>query len=765
MAKLNPLDYRIALITVLEIETQAALLMLDHRHEGEFPLKRGDDYVFHAGDINGRNVVIATFSAGSHHGIGVAASLASQTKRYFRNLWFGLLVGVAAGLPNHSKTPAVDIRLGDVLVALPKGESAGVISYGLGKTTDGNFELIDGGRALAKTEPVVRSAIGAIKINGPNGRRLFLPFYEAMKDEKHSFEHSISKTFRDPGQEKDELYVTGPDGSEMLVERARRPDDKRTRVWYGPIGSGDNLVKSSAERDRLRDSYNIIGLEMGAAGVMSSLPVGVIRGVCNYGDKHKNKQWQPYAAAMAASYAKAILMKVGEGDEVQMAHGSSNRNITKDKFDVDMISLAIPSVNIECEILCDLPSQTDQFFGREAQFNMMKQSLQETDGRKGAVLCGISGSGKTQLARTYISRERDTFSAIIWIDAASPQTIDQSFSQCADRIRLRFPQLSWTSVGYSPRMIVLEWLKRNASQKWLVVIDGMDDLLTSRTLFQSFENILSDSGAILITSTNPNMARVCRLAQITVEDLDLGSACSLILWRAMGILESDDEKSKFRSKPQLKIAETILVQQWTRDVAIILNGYTLGLELAGILISNGIVRMSMPPTIFESRYKQLTSIDPVIWNWAKPHTLFDIFDTLYANLVAKNRVAGHLLTLCSIYGPHDIPISFLKHLVFEKMDNSALAQEPFEELRSIFQDELSLNIAISELHEAFLVHKTYALDQSIVGFSVQGAACQWRIATLSSQRSQWIIQTLQGLAGYLASEVVRQRLVLLEDLA
>ncbi|KAK6199684.1 hypothetical protein LQW54_010002 [Pestalotiopsis sp. IQ-011] len=322
MVRLNPLDYRIALIAVLEIEAQAALLMLDHTHEGEFPLHRGDDYVFHAGDINGRNVVVATFPAGSNYGTGAAASLASQTKSYFRNLWFGLLVGVAAGLPNHSKTPAVDIRLGDVLVALPKGESAGLISYDLGKTTDDKFELLDGGRVLAKTEQVVRSAIGAIKVRAPNDRKLFLPFYEAIQDEEHSFEFSDDQTFRDPGQDEDKLYVTGSDGAEMLLQRDRRHDDKRTRVWYGPIGSGDKLMKSSVERDKYRDLYNIIGLEMEAAGVMSSLPVGVVRGVCDYGDKHKNKKWQPYAAAMAASYAKAILMKIGQGDEAQVAHGS-----------------------------------------------------------------------------------------------------------------------------------------------------------------------------------------------------------------------------------------------------------------------------------------------------------------------------------------------------------------------------------------------------------------------------------------------------------
>ncbi|RYP39996.1 hypothetical protein DL767_001930 [Monosporascus sp. MG133] len=43
---------------------------------------------------------------------------------------------------------------------------------------------------------------------------------------------------------------------------------------------------------------------------MNRIPVGVIRGVCDYGDEHKNKEWQPYAAAMAAAYAKALLTEI-----------------------------------------------------------------------------------------------------------------------------------------------------------------------------------------------------------------------------------------------------------------------------------------------------------------------------------------------------------------------------------------------------------------------------------------------------------------------
>ncbi|KXX76648.1 Ankyrin repeat domain-containing protein 50, partial [Madurella mycetomatis] len=307
MADLDPELYTVAWFAPLEIEARAAVHMLDREHQGRFPMGRGDDYVFQAGEMCGHNIIIATLPAGQEYGTGSAAALASQVKRFFPNLWFGLLVGVAAGLPNLSRSPLLDIRLGDVLVGLPAGESAGLIAYDLGKETgkDG-FQLLHFGHVLARTETVVRSAIGSIQRMAPNDARAFLPYYEHIKHEEHA-----NGTFVDPGQEMDTLYQADEDGTERLVKREQRPDSRRTRVWYGPIGSGDKLVKNARIRDELRDKYSIIGLEMEAAGTMNRIPVGVIRGVCDYGDEHKNKEWQPYAAAMAAAYAKAILAKIG----------------------------------------------------------------------------------------------------------------------------------------------------------------------------------------------------------------------------------------------------------------------------------------------------------------------------------------------------------------------------------------------------------------------------------------------------------------------
>jgi len=52
----------------LEIAAQAALHMLDNKHRCRFLMAMGDDYVLQAGFRCGRNVIVATLSAGKECG-------------------------------------------------------------------------------------------------------------------------------------------------------------------------------------------------------------------------------------------------------------------------------------------------------------------------------------------------------------------------------------------------------------------------------------------------------------------------------------------------------------------------------------------------------------------------------------------------------------------------------------------------------------------------------------------------------------------------
>jgi hypothetical protein len=70
---------------------------------------------------------------------------------------------------------------------------------------------------------------------------------------------------------------------------------------------------------------------MEAAGLMDEFPCLVIRGICDYADSHKDKRWQPYAAAVAAEYAKELLSIIPAQEVVAMSkalmYSSNDENV------------------------------------------------------------------------------------------------------------------------------------------------------------------------------------------------------------------------------------------------------------------------------------------------------------------------------------------------------------------------------------------------------------------------------------------------------
>ncbi|KAH7012126.1 uncharacterized protein B0I36DRAFT_300025 [Microdochium trichocladiopsis] len=487
-AILDPKDYAIVWIAPLEIEAKAALCMLDEQHQGRFAVDHGDEYVFHAGSMCGHNVVIATFPAGQEYGTGSAAALASQILKCFPHHWFGLLVGVAAGLPDLSCSPPRDIRLGDVLVSLPEGERAGIIAYDLGKETDDGFQPLRYGHVLTTTKPIVRSAIGRIKIEAPNDAAIFLPYYETIRDREHA-----TGTFTDPGQDHDRLYSTTTEGKPgAAIERARRPDIARTRVWYGPIGSGDKLLKNAQKRNELRDKHGVIGLEMEAAGTMNRIPVGVIRGVCDYGDQQKNKEWQPYAAAMAAAYAKAVLREIPPVESP--------------------CTSALPCYHIQ------LPKNA-RFTGRNTILDALKQELFAREETRRMALVGLGGIGKTQIALRFaydIKASRPDYS-IFWVPVLSYGSVEQAYVEMARKLGVQKK-----TDDEDIKELVREYLSSDESGKWLLVIDNADDqeLFFGSEDKAGIEEYLpkSENGLILLTTRSREVA--VQFAQTNTVDIE-----------------------------------------------------------------------------------------------------------------------------------------------------------------------------------------------------------------------------------------------------
>jgi nucleoside phosphorylase len=293
-------DYTVGWICALPVEAEAALYMLDTRHHGVFPSMHGDDNQYTPGEIAGHKVVIACLPKRSVGTVN-AAYLVSQMRQSFPSLKFGLMVGIGAGVPGQDLKP--DIRLGDVVVATPSDKSispAGVMGYELGAETIEGFILRDW---QAPTDKRLRNALESIERDTQvEDSSDFLQHLTIFATRNHG------QKFLHPGVEKDQLYKG--DQTHDLVLRQSRPSQDPV-VHYGLIASGNKLVKNAKLRDALRDKYGIICFEMEAAGLMNTMPVAVIRGVCDYADSRKNDVWHHYAAATAAAYAKGLLTIIG----------------------------------------------------------------------------------------------------------------------------------------------------------------------------------------------------------------------------------------------------------------------------------------------------------------------------------------------------------------------------------------------------------------------------------------------------------------------
>ena len=298
-------DYTVAWVCALPSEMAAARAMLDEIHP-DLPAKPNDHNTYVLGRIYAHNVVIVGLPAGICGTIS-AATVVSQMLITFQSIRFGLLVGIGGGVPGKD----ADIRLGDVVVSKPTGEFGGVVQYDFGKTVgQGVFER--SGR-LNKPPQMLLTAITNLQAYQAVERSRIPEFLSEMITAHPDMRAEF--TYR--GQEQDRLFDAASDHtgfgdscdtceiSRLVTRPARARHDPV--IHYGLIASGNQVMKHGGTRDKLGQELGILCFEMEAAGLMDNLPCLVIRGICDYADSHKNKQWQRYAAATAAAYAKELL--------------------------------------------------------------------------------------------------------------------------------------------------------------------------------------------------------------------------------------------------------------------------------------------------------------------------------------------------------------------------------------------------------------------------------------------------------------------------
>ncbi|EWY82939.1 hypothetical protein FOYG_15017 [Fusarium oxysporum NRRL 32931] len=492
--------FEIAIICALTLEADAIEALFDHHWEDDglpFDKEPGDPNAYSIGVIGRFNVVLA-YMPGT--GKVNAATVAANCGKSFPSIKLALVVGICGIVPFG---PAKDERiLGDVII------SNGVIQYDFGRRRPEDFirkdTLLD---VLGRPNLEIRGVLA--KLKALRYRRRLTAKIEGYLEILQQDQDLCAEY---PGTTEDRLFEAsyrhaddqrsceqvGCNGE--LVSRSRLSTidvPLRPAIHFGLIASGDTVMQSSEDRDRLASTEDVIAFEMEGAGVWDSFPCIIIKGGCDYADSHKSKVWQRYAAATAAACAKAFLdfwTPSVTQDVVCSATNLKRRYSLLDRECFDQRNRLAREVITQESIINQtvIPQQAGEnattklrthylplsrnknFTGREGAIAELQKLLFTDPNGQRVALVGLGGVGKTQIALqlAHLVKKEDKGEcnySVIWIPALSMASFEQACSKMISKFGIE------QTNGENPKETFKRFLSSEKAGKWFLIIDNADN--------------------------------------------------------------------------------------------------------------------------------------------------------------------------------------------------------------------------------------------------------------------------------------------------
>ncbi|KAE8364466.1 nucleoside phosphorylase domain-containing protein [Aspergillus caelatus] len=477
----NPLhaDFMFAWICALPLELAAASAVLDETYPSLPATTVHNAYVL--GKIENHNIVLTCLPAGIY-GTTSATAVVSHLQSTFPNLRYGILVGIGGGVPSKR----IDVRLGDVVVSKPISSSGGVIQYDFGKAIKGgHFQRIG---MLNQPPMVFLTAVSQIEANYMRSKDgLILAEVAEVLHRNPDMEKTFSRpsvgdrlfrsTYDHPSSESS-CIACDPTEEVNRVPRV----SKEPQVHYGTIASGNRVIKDGRERDTIAQEFDTLCFEMESAGIMNHLPCLVIRGICDYCDSHKNKEWQGYAALVAAIYAKSLLSAIpvvrSQPEKMQKRGGWT-----------------VPF------------SRNPRFMGRDSEVDWLKTRVLSRNYARKAAISGLGGIGKTQIAVELAHRIRGHYPmrSVFWIRSLNLKSVDQAFLNIGEQLGMK------NAKATNVKTWVKAYLSSKKAGSWLLIIDDAnnpDMWICSKSSSPALTTFLpqNQDGFILFTTRNQQLA-------------------------------------------------------------------------------------------------------------------------------------------------------------------------------------------------------------------------------------------------------------------
>ncbi|KAE8132449.1 violaceus kinesin [Aspergillus pseudotamarii] len=612
-------DYTVAWICALPLEMAAAKAMLDEVHP-PLPQPETDHNVYILGSVSSHNVVVAPLPSGVYGTIS-ASTVVSHMVSTYPKIRFGLMVGIGGGVPSQR----ADIRLGDVVISKPTATSSGVIQYDYGKTLrDGRFQHTG---SLNKPPSVLLKAMSQLESDYMTGKRPVSKILIKIQHKCEEIRERFSRPkddwlFRPTYNHKDSGHNCSACDHTQLVSRPERITDG-PYFHYGLIASGDQVMKDAKTRDSIAQDLGILCFEMEAAGLMDELPSLAIRGICDYCDSHKNKQWQGYAALAAAAYTKALL-------SVVPTHCHKKESY-KSREPVWMVPFR----------------RNPRFVGREEEITRAEGLIMQQDSPGRFAICGLGGVGKTQIALelAYRMRNREPECSIFWIQSTSYESVEQTYMSIASRLRMS---------DIKPAEVkekVKAYLSQESAGKWLFIFDNADNVEmwgkdnTNNPVLTDFLP-QSEQGHILFTTRSRKVAvKLVSSYVMIISEPDTETAVKILQNSLVEKNLLNDHDMATSLLEQLAFLPLAITQ-----AAAYINENSIGLSDYIILLQSqepDVIELLSEDFGDERRYKDTQN--PVTLTW------FISFQQIYQ----LNKLAAEYLSFMACINSRDIPQSLL----------------------------------------------------------------------------------------------------------
>jgi tetratricopeptide (TPR) repeat protein len=354
------------------------------------------------------------------------------------------------------------------------------------------------------------------------------------------------------------------------------------------------------------------------------------------------RECEPQGLFKAIISINLIHLDEQDAHEVLLAgiNGKRAKTSTPSPFpDIPVKPMApTPSFPGKWPLLWTIPATRNPYFtGRETILQSLRDQL--VKGNTTALtqaISGLGGIGKTQTAIEYAYRNQQQYRYILWIGAATHESLLADLSLMADLLEVpgRDAQNQQNTA-----IAVKNYLAQQSD--WLLIFDNADDIEMVRPYFPRGNKT---NGHILLTTRTHAVGTLARAVQVDVMDKDEG--IHLLLKRGK-ILKTGHLPAQVGASDRTVAASIVEA----------VGGLPLALDQAAAYIEETGCSLSDYLKIYETRHWDLLQRRGELVSdlTDHPEAVATTWSLSFQKVAQKNKAAAELLRLCAFLAPDAIP--------------------------------------------------------------------------------------------------------------